>query len=155
MKLVKRNLLLMLCAAGLLLSGASDAASSDDDDDDPAAGAVMIYLMFAEPEACAQLYPELRKEVDLFRKNIALQMSGGKSSDSALPESAKKEVTACINKKAALSKDECSWLVKALFASSTGNEVSEKLAQEMDSLMQKGRAMLGQCPNKIAQKLRK
>lgn len=145
---MKRNILMMFLAAALLLSGGSYAADLDDDDD-PVEGAVMLYLMFAEPEACAQLYPELREDVDLFRRNIALQMSGGQSGDPALPENAKKEIAACLNKKAALSKSECSRLIKLAVASSTEEEASERSMEEMASLMQKGRAMLGQCPDKI------
>jgi|GEM_PF-1603239 len=149
--------LALLVSVGMLFSNLAFATGQDEDEDDsPVASAMMLYLMFAEPEACAQLYPQLRKNVDLLRSRFALQVSGGRSSDPTLGKSEQLEVAACLARPSALDRPDCTRLTSLLATAANGDDdLSEREAVEMESLIAKGRPMLGRCPDEKERELRR
>ncbi|MDR2871238.1 MAG: hypothetical protein LBV45_01685 [Xanthomonadaceae bacterium] len=144
---MKSSCLVMFLVIGMLFSANVSSADQADDEDSPVASAMMLYLMFAEPEACAQLYPELRTNVDLLRSRFSAQVSGGRSTDSSLPISQQQEVAACMGGRPAMSKHECNRLTTLLATAAGDDDMNESSIVEMESLIKRGRAMLGRCPD--------
>jgi hypothetical protein len=154
---------LLLASLFLLAFGARAAgvpAADDDEEDDPVQEAMTLYLVSAEPEACAQIYPELRRDVDKYRAGIAGQMKGGAASraERQLPIEAEKEISACLRKQVALSKTQCGRLIGSLSAPPQENVTEaalEKRYHELHQLMTAGRAMIEGCADKVEKDLRK
>ncbi|WP_380672819.1 hypothetical protein [Serratia aquatilis] len=119
-----------------------------------------LYLIFAVPEACAQVYPELKQPVNDFRAKFAKQVSGGNSSaaDTVLPKDAQKEITACLNKQSVLSKGQCSRLIEVfstgLSSENPESQQDEKALVEMETLLKGGRQMIAGCADQKEKQLR-
>jgi hypothetical protein len=143
-------------------SNVTPAAASvdDEEDDDPVEGPLQFYLMYAESEACAQLYPELRKDGGEFGKRTTIEMLGPSiyRSGEQFPDEVGKEIAACLRKPVALSKGQCSRLV-GLFAMPPDENLTEaqqaKLYFEGKQLRSAGRPMIGACADKTENALRK
>ncbi len=160
---MRRVVLSVFLSSFLLFSGTAGAQEVGEDGDDMVNVMMLMYLGFAEPEACAQLYPELRTAADAFRADIAKQMAGdsmpGMTADSVLPAEAKNEIAGCLVKTAALDKAQCSRLIDLLSTSLSAQEdeteAGEAMMDEVDSLIAKGRPMIAACAAKTEAALRK
>lgn len=156
---MQKNIFVFLSSLTLLFSVTVNAAPTEDDKEELVDTMMTMYLTFAVPEACAQVYPDLRKPVDNFRTKFARQVSAGasKASDAVLPKEAQKEIAACTRKQSALSKGQCSRFVELLstaMSSQDSEEPSEKMFVELDTLTQKGRQMIAGCADQKEKQLR-
>lgn len=153
---------LILVTAAFSLGLAIPSMATDDELDDEIEGdgtAAAMQMVFVTPEACATLYPELRPAANEYRRQVGEQMlkgmpAGAKKPDLAVPEEENKKMMQCIDKKAAMSKNQCQQLVSLLNSSVSGKK-SEVSPQEMEKLHNASNAMMAPCIKKQGEETKK